>query len=311
MNPLELHIELTHSCPLNCAPCDHRLAVGAKLPLSSLKKLFRSPLLEELRLVVFSGGEPTLHPGFEDAVLAAAKSFPGARLLILTSLYETKRLEAFLKSLPPTVIGRLHIGSSLDGPPRLHDRIRGRAGAFARLKAAHARIKKRHPGISTGFTFTATSLNTAYFHQTWRIAADVLKAPLGLQFLVPNSNTSGLKPDLKDKMSLAKNIRRVLSEINKSQQSGTNYSIEECLRFKLALDLLAGKTKPAGKCGAGRTFAMLSPEGRFYLCPFHKGSVLGSIDSPFNKVWTAENSARAFKKAGSRSCVRCFLRCTL
>lgn len=311
MNPRELHVELTHACPLNCAPCDHRVAGGAQLSLPALKALFLSPQLKDLTLLSFSGGEPTLHTNFEAAVLAGANTFPKARLVILTSLYATARLEKFLSRLTPQVTARLHIGSSLDGPARLHNRIRGRTDAFARLKAAHARIRKNFPAVQTGFTFTASALNAAYFYKTWQTAAYTLSAPLGLQFLVPNKNTAGLKPTLPQRILLGKDIRRVLVEINRAQKARDIYPLSECLRLKHALDLLTGITKQAGQCGAAQSFAMLSPEGNFYLCPFHKNVILGSVAVPLEGVWTQKNASKAFRESGRRYCGSCFLRCTL
>lgn len=305
----ELHIELTHACPQNCAPCDHRLAGRALLPISALNKLFLSPSLKGLKTISFSGGEPTLHPEFEAAVQFAARSFPDARIIILTSLYEPARLQAFLRKLPPGLNRRLSVCSSLDGPARVHNYIRGRAKAFSRLKTAHARIRKTCPGVCTGLTFTASVHNASYFYQTWRTAIYDFKAPLGLQFLVKNKNTAGLELTPQGKTALTLDIRKVLAEVNRSPQARALYSMEECLRLKLAMDLLAGKPKPAAQCGAGRSFAMLSPEGNFYLCPFHKGIIIGSLTSRLNNIWTDKNARKAYSKAGSSACAACFIRC--
>ncbi|MEI7529976.1 MAG: radical SAM protein, partial [Elusimicrobiota bacterium] len=154
-----LHLELLHACPLRCLACEHRGLGPARLGAARLRRVFSAPEFAGLKLVSFSGGEPLLHPELARIVADAAAAFPQAALALLTSLYDGPRLEKFMRALPPALPGRLHLGSSLDGPPAVHDRMRGRPGAFAALKTSHAWLKKNFPGLSTGFTFTATAVN--------------------------------------------------------------------------------------------------------------------------------------------------------
>ena len=215
----------------------------------------------------------------------AAGAFPAAALVLLSSLYDGDKALALLRSLPAAVLARLHLGSSLDGPAPLHDELRGRPGAFAALKKAHAAVKREFPRLSTGFTFTATRLNAAAFYQTW-LEAKKLGAPLGIQFLAPNANTAGLELGAADKKALAAGLKAAQAEA----PSGN---------LAAALDFLAGKPAP-GPCGAGTAFYLFSPEGLFYLCPFHKG-----LTAPPG----SESALRRRLPSSSPSCASCFLRC--
>ena len=285
-----LHIELLHACPLFCAACDHRLRGGARLPRAALDAVMRDPAFSGLRLASFSGGEPLLYPGLAKVLTSTARAWPDAALGLLTSLYLPGKALSLLRRLPPAVLRRLHIGSSLDGPGPVHDALRGRPGAFAALRGTLAEIKREFPGVSAGLTFTATSRNAAVFYETWS-EARALGVPLGVQFLVPNANTAGLELDAAARRALAAGLRRALEETPDPSPAAAD--------LRQALSFLGGG--PTAACGAGVTFLMLAPEGEFYLCPFHK-----EIKAPLNAPGALRPPAAGYR---GRFCAECFLRC--
>lgn len=285
-----LHIELLHSCPLACLACDHRTLGAARLKPEFLSALYALPELKGLKLISFSGGEPLLYPGLASVLAGAAAAFPRATLALLSSLYDTKKALRLLRRLPPAVLPRLHIGSSLDGPPGLHDEMRGRPGAFAALKASLDAVRREFPGLSAGLTFTATRRNAAAFYAAWA-EARLLGVTLAPQFLVANAGTAGLELDTAASRALAAGLRRALDGCAQASQEAAN--------LRQALDFLGGG--PAGGCGAGASFLMLSPEGEFYLCPFHK-----DIKAPLSGSAALRPPAAGHR---TRHCVNCFLRC--
>lgn len=287
-----LHVELLHSCPLACLACDHRTLGAARLGPAALSALYARPELKKLELVSFSGGEPLLYPGLAAVLTAAAAAFPRAGLVLLSSLYDTKKALRLLRRLPPGVRFRLHIGSSLDGPAALHDEMRGCPGAFAALEASLDALRGAFPGLSAGLTFTATRRNAAAFYAAWTEARR-LGVPLGAQFLVPNASTAGLELDTAAARALAAGLRRALGECVPASR--------EAADLGQALDFLGGG--PAGGCGAGASFLMLSPEGEFYLCPFHK-----DIKAPLSAPGALRPPAAGRR---TRNCANCFLRCAL
>jgi MoaA/NifB/PqqE/SkfB family radical SAM enzyme len=289
--PVEaLHVELLHDCPNACLACDHRALGAARLKPGVLRELFKKPEFRGLKLVSFSGGEPLLYPGLAAALEGAAKAFPAATLVLLTSLYDSDKTLGLLRRLSPAVMSRLHIGSSLDGAGPVHDAMRGRQGSFSRLQSALGAIKKEFPGLSVGLTFTATSRNAKSFHAAWA-AARALGVGLAPQFLVENSSTAGLAPGLTARKALAAGLRRALRE--------GGPALPEAPALRQALDFLAGG--PSGPCGAGSTFLMLAPEGEFYLCPFLK-----DIRAPLRRPEALRPPAAGHR---TRFCAQCFLRC--
>jgi Fe-coproporphyrin III synthase len=102
------------------------------------------------QVVSVSGGEPLMYGGL-DKVLAHARSL-GLRTTVTTNGFFTGqgRLDRLRKLVDVLAI-------SLDGPPQIHNEIRGSAHAFERLEAGLENVRKA--GIQFGFIHTLTQRN--------------------------------------------------------------------------------------------------------------------------------------------------------
>jgi MoaA/NifB/PqqE/SkfB family radical SAM enzyme len=108
------------------------------------------------QVVSVSGGEPLMYGGL-DKVLAHARSL---------SLLTTVTTNGFF--IGPERLDRLGklvevLAISLDGPPEIHNEIRGSAHAFERLEAGLETVRKA--GIHFGFIHTLTQRN--WEHLLW------------------------------------------------------------------------------------------------------------------------------------------------
>ncbi len=90
-----------------------------------------------VRRVVLSGGEPLLHPRLWD--IAAPIAAAGIGITLLTAGLQLERHAADVARHVDDVV------VSLDGPPGVHDTIRGVPGAFRRLAAGVAAVRARAP----------------------------------------------------------------------------------------------------------------------------------------------------------------------
>jgi len=102
------------------------------------------------RVVSVSGGEPFLYKELP-TILRHAKSLQ-LRTTVTTNGYflQDRRLSELAGSLDLLAI-------SLDGPPEIHNQIRGSAQAFERMQAGLQNVRKA--GINFGFIHTATKNN--------------------------------------------------------------------------------------------------------------------------------------------------------
>ena len=108
------------------------------------------------QVVSVSGGEPLMYRGL-DEVLVHAKSL-GLCTTVTTNRFFTgqKRLNRLRELVDVLAI-------SLDGPPEIHNKIRGSAHAFERLKSGLENV--RNSGIPFGFIHTLTRRN--WEHLIW------------------------------------------------------------------------------------------------------------------------------------------------
>lgn len=124
-------VRLTHHCNLACPHC---LAGGAahseELDFEQWSRVLSELPQIDARKVLLTGGEPLLHPGLVDIVrLVSSMRIP----VDLNSNLQTAT-KGLLVSL--RAAGLTELSVAIDGPPATHDRLRGRAGAFARTVQA-------------------------------------------------------------------------------------------------------------------------------------------------------------------------------
>ncbi len=145
---------MTRTCNLNCVHCysqSKNLQYNNELTLEEGKAFiddisaFGSPVL------LFSGGEPLMHPHFLDLCFYAKSK--GMRAVISTNgTLITRELAFELKK-----VGLSYVGISLDGLETVHDRFRGKKGAF---KEALSGINyAKEAGIKVGLRFTINKRN--------------------------------------------------------------------------------------------------------------------------------------------------------
>lgn len=75
--PIELHVEITNACNLNCSHCYKKANEGniVFLNFNALKKHLLDVCAEQVRILHLTGGEPSLHPEFKDIVDYASRFY--------------------------------------------------------------------------------------------------------------------------------------------------------------------------------------------------------------------------------------------
>lgn len=150
-----LSFELTNACNLDCIHClRDNSAQKRHIPIEIVEKTVRQAKSYNIRIVIFTGGEPTVHPQFEDMVdLVVGEDLPFCFATngilsgkIETVLKDERRLE-FLEGL----------SVSLDGATEeINDRIRGK-GAFKKsLETIHMCIGA---GVPVTLKFSVNTIN--------------------------------------------------------------------------------------------------------------------------------------------------------
>jgi len=147
---------MTRRCNLRCIHCysdSHDRMYEGELDEAAVHKMIRDLAAFGCPVLLFSGGEPLMHPRLFETI-AEAKAH-GLRPVVSTNgtLIDDEAAKRFVE------LGTAYVGISLDGIEEVNDRFRGKKGAFAEaLKGFHACLKH---GQKVGLRLTLTKRNVA------------------------------------------------------------------------------------------------------------------------------------------------------
>ena len=147
---------VTKACNLRCVHCYAR--AGETSPADELTNEQGKTLIDDLSdfgvpVILFSGGEPLMRPDLVDLASYAVKK--GIRAVISTN----GTLITADRAMELRDIGLSYVGVSLDGIGDVHDRFRGKEGAFYDTLRGIDNCQKA--GLKVGLRFTMNRLNVA------------------------------------------------------------------------------------------------------------------------------------------------------
>ncbi len=187
--------ELTLACNLRCHHCGS-VAGRPRRGELSLERCLK--LVDELaalgcELVTLSGGEPTLKRGWD--VIARAIFDRGMLVNMVTNGVTRNERHAIDLAERALAAGMCNVGVSLDGPPHIHDRIRG-PGTFLRTLATIRTFVSL--GLPVGVLTTVNRWNLPHLEATRRIARDAGATQFRVQLAKPMgrlADHAGALPD--------------------------------------------------------------------------------------------------------------------
>jgi sulfatase maturation enzyme AslB (radical SAM superfamily) len=185
--PPRMTVELANICNLHCSYCLRDEDALYHSPAQFLSvDVFRRAIKQaresmQVEQVMFTGGEPTLHPGFADIIGAVAAE--KLHCSFVTNGWHFDRVWPILLNFRDTVT---HVAFSLDGATReAHDSWRGE-GSFARVVRAWTRC------WANNFPFTVKvgirRDTIPQLEQIAVLAARLGAASLSFAHLMPTSN---------------------------------------------------------------------------------------------------------------------------
>ncbi len=293
---------MTRACNLRCVHC-YASATAAASPNELSAKEGQS-LLEDLAAfripaLLLSGGEPLLRPDFFP-LLARAKAL-GLRCTLSTNGVLLDEAAAGRLS----AAGLTYAGVSLDGTEAVHDRLRGKAGAFESSLGALRRCRSH--GIRTGVRFTIHRENRndldamfdlclaeridrlCVYHLAWAGRGKALASV----DLSPNETRAAMDR-IFDRTIAAHKAGSPLEVLTVGNHADAGYLLrrlerEAPDRAKEAWKLLSG----TGGNRSGQNIAAIDPEGGVHVDQFSWHYAVGNIrQSPFSRIWTDASDPR-------------------
>jgi radical SAM protein with 4Fe4S-binding SPASM domain len=317
--PLHLTFFVTRRCDARCDFCFSRGRTAAEGPELSTAEIARiAPSVGPLLWLSYSGGEPTLREDLQEITSIFARHCRPVIVLLSTNGLDPQRTAAaaakLLSAAPrSTIVVKL----SLDGPPELHDRLRGVPGAHGRvlesLRLLHE-MSTREPRLEVG-------INTVMCAANQGVAAEVFAAVSLLDGV--NSHTLSLvRGTIPDPALGAVDPARYLAAAEALAQALRQGSQPRYrflgARLKAAQDVLqrriiAETLQRQGRvipCHAGRLNLVLDERGELYPCEEFSLRLGNVRDHDFNVQATARSpQARAVLASIARGDCWCTHEC--
>ena len=319
--PLHLTFFVTRRCDARCDFCFSRgrdAAAGPELTVGEIARL--APTVGPLLWLSYSGGEPTLREDLTEITGIFAKHCRPVIVLLSTNGLDPRRTEDAVKGIlgaapRSTIVVKL----SLDGPPELHDRLRGVPGAHARVLESLGRLRDlaaREPRLEVGVNTVMCAANQdatgAVFEQVARIEGVDTHTLSLVRGAIPDPALGAVDPEryLAAAEALADRLRA---------GSQPRYRFFGA-RLKAAQDVLqrriiAETQRRQGRvipCHAGRLNLVLDERGELYPCEEFTLKLGNVRDFDFDVRATASSPrARAVLASITRGACWCTHECYL
>ncbi|RJQ27199.1 radical SAM protein [Candidatus Parcubacteria bacterium] len=169
-SPKQLDIELTYSCNLSCEMCPlhlfklHNKVLEEKnrLKLNDWENILVNFLRHGGKRLTVTGGEPLLYKDFANVLKLGSKLGLKVTMLSNATLINEENAKAIVSS------GLKNLITSIDGPSRIHDVIRGNGKLYKTisglkiLSKTKQQLNKSLPDLHASFTVTSTNQNHLY-----------------------------------------------------------------------------------------------------------------------------------------------------
>jgi Fe-coproporphyrin III synthase len=337
--PRMLSLTVTNACNLRCAMCGQWSEEGyarnggggdarafpRTMTLDDWKRLVDEAAAAGLGSVLIRGGEPFLFPGLTDLL----EYIRGKGLFTSIDTNGT-RLGEFAEDL--VRIGRIHITISVDGPPDVHEAVRGLPGCFSRIEEGILRLseieKKTGARISSSICFTVSPWSVAGLGSmpdtARRLGIDTLV--MVPYYYVPSAVGAAYEKEMAEKFGVTafswRGFRHETSGVDFDVFLGQLRRYRENLQGIREYPYLplseeqyrvwfSDAVTPVGPpdCANSERLLDVQPDGRANFCVDFPDYKIGSVlDSTLEELWNGERAARFRahrREAPFAVCYRC------
>lgn len=163
LSPKEMFVNLTYRCNSRCIMCNiWQVKVKKEMGLREWKKVVADPIFKDIRSLTLSGGEPVLHPEFDEIAELLVERLPRIKELgLITNGFLTRQIVekvAWLAEVCCDKGVRLSVSVSLDGVGKVHDGVRRVSGGFKKTEATIIELKKLRTKMNNAFNINVGSI---------------------------------------------------------------------------------------------------------------------------------------------------------
>ncbi len=302
--PYKLNFAITSACNSRCQTCQvwqaylkHPQIAKKDLKTEQIEQIFKS-LPSRFVWLSLSGGEPFLRNDLVEICQAAVKHLPNLGLISIPSngLLEDKIIKETQKilSLP---VRNLFLNFSLDGPPAIHDQIRGIQGAYRKTWRTYSRIlkiAKKNPRLHVNLETTISKYNINHLEKhLGRLVGGGHKITITIAhtgYLYKNTQKDN---DFTNLSHETEKLQKIIKIVKKSLAWKSPVDLIERIYLNKILSFYQNPEKQPLPCIALRSSLAMDAHGNLIPC-FMWGKKLGNLrhyDYSLKKFFQAKREA--------------------
>jgi MoaA/NifB/PqqE/SkfB family radical SAM enzyme len=302
---------VTRLCNLRCGFCRiwEMDAKGEMTAEEWIRVLERSPRFLWIDL---TGGEPTLRPDLREIIAAAIRIHRPWALHFPTNGFLPDRVAPLLEHGRRT---RLVVTVSIDGPPALHDRMRGVEGSFERALETLQRARQA-PGVTAKAGMTITSENESAIEATVAAIRERIPDFAGEELHINLAQVSGhfygnSKESFTEATRLSRNAESSTAAATRLRSPSRLAASWLENRYRALLPHFLDSRRCPLPCAAMKASIFIAPDGVVHPC-ISDARIVGRLrDEEYNlrRLLESETAVRLGKAIAAGDCPHCWTPC--
>jgi MoaA/NifB/PqqE/SkfB family radical SAM enzyme len=306
--PFKATVVLTERCDCRCEICwIWKKPKGREPSPGDVARFLREA--GSIRWLNLTGGEVFLREDFEDVVHAALSAEP--RLAVLdfpTTGQRTDRIVPVVERIAARGVARFYVTVSLEGPPALNDRLRGREGAFENAVATFAALRKVR-GVKPFVGLTLSAKNSGSVAETVAEVAARVPGFTEREVHLNVATTSGhyydnLEAGVVKPADPAEAIRDVLSR--RRRLTPTDWL--EATYLRLVPEHVRTGRSPL-PCHSLTSSVFVAPSGEVHPCTVYARPLGNAWDTPLPEILASREAEDARRAVREDRCPGCWSPC--
>lgn len=308
--PYKLNFSVNNNCNSKCVTCNiwkynnH----ANDLTLSEITKIFKNfpPTLCWLTL---TGGEPFLRD-LSKIIFIACREMPNLRLISIPSngLLQKKIISDIGKILDLKI--NVYITFSLDGPPEIHNSIRGIENGFKKTVDTYIKVKeltKNHSNFKIGLETTISDKNVDYL-------IPFIEKLKNHELIITIAHNAYVYKNINDEKLLSYcNIETIKKIIAVASKQYNLTSLEDIIKriYLKKIPLYLKNPSKLIPCTALKNSVAIDSCGKVISCPMW-GFAIGDLrkcDYNIMNVWGSKKAYTARELIKERKCSNCWTPC--
>jgi len=310
--PYKLTLAVTYKCNSKCHLChiwekDSEKEIG----LGEIKKFFQKN--NRFNWIDLTGGEPFLRMDLVNICKIIIKNCPNLYLLhIPTNGLLPQKIEKNIKDILKFKPHNFIISVALDGPPLLHDKLRGIKGNYPRAVETYKRLKKiKEKNFEVFFGMTLSGYNYNFIEKTYQSLRKEIKNLERNDLHFNIAHHSFYYRNLKINLGLNKKITLNLrSFIEKREKKFSGVQFLESKYQSLIPKYLKTGRSPLS-CQALKASLFIDPYGDVYPCTLWNKKItnLKDINYDLKNIWLSDKVKNLRKQIVNDKCCGCWTPC--